>query len=614
MKIKYYILSLLVLMSLNSCKKFLTTGPTDYLSPTNYYDTKEQLLFAKAGVYNYLGTSSLWKSSANYLLGFNGDEAYMNRFSLASGPWNYNMPTDEQYTRNYWGELYSAINRANVVLENVDKNPSIPLEFRDQIRGEVLFLRGFFYFMLVQYFGGVPLRIQATASVNGNDLAKASVKEVYDQILTDMTAAEPLVPNITDVVSPGVVSKSAVRGLLARVCLTMGGYPLNDVSKFADAKKWAQKIISNADAPHALNPSFSDIFINYAADLYEKKESIWEVEFWGNNSVGGYTEGTNNGVINGVKCSNALTGACTNYMCITPKYYNIFEPGDARKWWSIGHYTNDNTGPSGSKTLTSVLTTEAEKWLVFPAKWRREYETYLPKAAGVTPQNVPLLRYSDVLLMFAEADNELTSVPSTDAVTYVNKVRLRGWTKGIKAIKIENGGAGYTTPPTVVISNGNGSGASATATISGGVVTGVTLNRDPSGKLFYLTGNYTSAPTITFTGGDGSGATATATVYSSNDSDLSSTITGSKDNFRKMIQDERMRELGMEGLRKADLTRWNIFLPVMQAMGITATQDSPTGVANISAWYSNAKEKNLVWPIPVIEITNNKKAVQNFGW
>lgn len=614
MKKIYYILSLLILMSLNSCKKFLTTGPTDYLSPNNYYDTKEQLTIAKTGVYNYLGTFALWRSSANYLLGFNGDEAYMNRFSLNAGPWNYNMPTDETYTKNYWGELYSAINRANVVLENVDKNPSIPLEFRDQIRGEVLFLRGFFYFMLVQYFGDVPLRITATASVKGNDLARSPVKEVYDQILSDMTTAEPLVANITDVVSPGVISKSAVRGLLARVCLTMGGYPLNDISKFAEAKKWAQKIMSNTDAPHSLNPSFSDIFINYAADLYDKKESIWEVEFWGNNSVGGYDEGTNNGVINGVACGNALTGKCTNYMSITAKYYNIFEVGDARKWWSIGHYTNNTTGPSGSKTLTDERVAENQKWLAFPAKWRREYETYLPKADGVTPQNVPLLRYADVMLMFAEADNEINGTPSSDAIEAVNQVRWRGWTKGIKTIKVDNGGSGYTSEPTVVISNGNGTGAQATAIITGGVITDVILKRDPSGKLYYLTGNYTSAPTITFTGGGGTGATATATVYTKNDSDLSGTITGSKENFRKMIQDERMRELGMESLRKADLTRWNIFLPVMQAMAVTATQDAPTGVANISAWYGNAKEKNLVWPIPVIEISNNKKAIQNLGW
>lgn len=614
MKRRYYILTVLILMSLGSCKKFLATVPTDFLSPANYYETTEQLNFAKAGVYHFVGTGALFKSQSLYLMGFNADEAYMNRYGLANGPWNFNYSAGEQYTGNYWNQLYAGINRANVVLENLDKNPSIPQDFRTQIKGEVLFLRGYFYFMLVQYFGDLPLRLKATASVSGNDLPRASVKEVYDQILSDMTTAEPLVPSITSVVSSGVVSKSAVRGLLTRVCLTMAGYPLNDVSKFADAKKWAQKIMSNADAPHALNPSYSDIFINYAADLYDTKESIWEAEFYGNSSVTDNAEGTLNGIRNGISCGNPLTGVADAYMSTTSKYYNIFEPGDARKFWSIPHFTYTATGPNGSKTLTPIPATEAAKWTGNPGKWRREFETFASKVSGTTSQNMPLVRFADILLMFAEADNEITSVPSADAITAVNQVRWRGWSKGIKAIAVTTGGSGYTSAPQVTITSANGTGATATATISGGVVTGITLDRDPSGKLFFLSGNYTAAPTIAITGGGGNGATATATIYTTNDSNLSSTITGSKENFRKMIRDERMRELGAEGQRKADLLRWNIYIPTMQAMGVLAGQDAPTAVANIGPWYSLATDKYLLWPLPVDEVTYNKNVVQNTGW
>lgn len=614
MKRRHYILTILILVGLSSCKKFLDQQPTDFLSPSNYYETKEQLNFAKTGVYHYIGTSALWKSQANYLNGFNADEAFMNRYTLTAGPWNFSYSVGEAYTTAYWNELYAGINRANVVLDNLDKNPSIPQDFRDLVRGEVLFLRGYFYFMLVQYYGELPLRIKSTASVNGNDLPRSSVKQVYDQILSDMTTAEALVPSITAVASTGVISKSAVRGLLARVCITMAGYPLNDASKFAEAKKWAQKIISNADAPHSLNPSFSDIFINYATDSYDPKESIWEAEFYGNATLANNNEGTNNAIINGPASGNANTGAATAYMYITSKYYNIFEAGDARKWWSIAHFTYNATGENGAKTLTDIRTTEASKWAAYPAKWRREYETFLPKVAGLSSQNIPLLRYADVLLMFAEADNEGTAVPSTEAIKAVNDVRWRGWTKGIKEIKLVTGGSGYTSAPTVVISNGNGTGALATATVAGGVVTGITLNRDPSGKLYFLTGNYTSAPTITITGGGGTGATATATVYTQSDSDLSATITGSKVNFKKMIQDERMRELGMEGQRKADLLRWNIYIPTMQATGVLAAQDAPTAIANIGPWYNLATDKHLLWPLPVNEVIYNKSVSQNPGW
>src|SRR5690606_30950166 len=110
-----------------------------------------------------------------------------------------------------------------------------------------------YYFTLVQYFGGVPLRTTPTASVTAVNLPRVSVKEVYDQILSDMKAAEPLVPGITAVGFGGKVNKSAVRGMLARVCLHMAGEPLKDVSGYQEARDWAQKVMSDTASAHTLN-------------------------------------------------------------------------------------------------------------------------------------------------------------------------------------------------------------------------------------------------------------------------------------------------------------------------------------------------------------------------
>src|SRR5690606_32850028 len=128
MKRIYYLLTLLLIMSASSCKKFLETKPTDFLNPLNYYETEAQLQAARASVYDILGGGALWGSYANYLLAWSADIGYMNRSSLTTGPWNYFYSSSDTYNDRLWSDLYSGINRANVLLENVDKNPELSQE------------------------------------------------------------------------------------------------------------------------------------------------------------------------------------------------------------------------------------------------------------------------------------------------------------------------------------------------------------------------------------------------------------------------------------------------------------------------------------------------------
>lgn len=614
MKRKYYLLILIFLISLGSCENYLEPKPTDFLNPQNYYETTAQLQFARASVYHNLGAGGLHGTYANYLLAWHGDEAYMNRSSLTSGPWNYFYSSADTYTNGVWTNLWNGINRANVVLANLDKNPTISQEFRDGIRGEVLFLRGYYYFILVQYFGGVPIKLVPTTDIINVDIPRATIAETYAQILKDMEAAEPLVPGIVSLGYGGAVSKSAVRGYLAKVNLTMAGEPLKETARYAEASKWAKMVMDDAESAHALNPNYPKIFMNLAGDKYDIKESIWEVEFWGNRSDQ-YVETGNQGWINGPASGsgNTNTGRADSYMSITSKLYNIFEPGDLRKWFSIAHFTYAASGANGAKTVAALPANENAKNLLRPAKWRREYETLLPKHNTTTPENVPLLRFTDILMMYAEAENEINNGPTPAAIDAVNQVRQRAWSNGIKAITVTNGGSGYTSAPTVAFSGGGGTGgAAATATVSGGAVTSITLARDADGIKFYQEGEYTSAPTVTLSGGGGSGATATATIYSKTEGNLTAAQTASKESFRAFIQDERMREFNFELSRKADLLRWGIFLQVNQDMGNMLGEQSPG--AFFVKYYTNVSERDLFSPIPVSETSTNLAMEQNPGW
>jgi hypothetical protein len=610
MKRIYYLIVLLSLMSLSSCQKFLDTKPSDFLSPVNYYTTLEQLNFARSGVYNDLGGSMT--SYTNYLTFAQADESFMNRTSLSTGPWNYFYNSADTYVLGVWTNLYDGINRANVLLANLDRNPDLPLKNRNIIRGEMLFLRGYFYFQLACYWGGVPIKTEPTTSIVNVDLPRASLKDTYAQILKDMEAAEPLVPRIDSIKYGGGVNKSAVRGLLARVNLYMAGAPLNDKTRYAQASKWAKMVMDDPLAAHTLNPSYPQIFINLAQDKYDIKESIWEVEYWGNNTTQ-WTEAGNNGYING-PASNTTWGQDAAYMTITSKFYDVFENGDNRKWWNIPGF---NYGSKPTKTMVTHPVVQSVKNALYPGKWRREYETVTPQAATSTPINNVLLRYADILLIYAEAENEINTAPTLPAIKAINDVRERGWSTGVKSITVTSGGSGYTTAPTVTFSAGAGTNiiaptAIGTATISGGAVTAINLSRDLTGVTYYAEGQYTTPPTITITGGGGTGAAATAIIWKKSDADLTASQTASKATLLAVIQDERMRELNSENLRKFDLLRWGIFLQVNQDLGNRMTIEGYA--AAFVKYYTNVSERDLFWPIPSVEAVANRAIEQNPLW
>ncbi|WP_316812704.1 RagB/SusD family nutrient uptake outer membrane protein [Pedobacter heparinus] len=614
MKKKYYLFTLLILVSISSCKKFLDgPQPEDSLAPETYYNTAAQLDLALRSVYDILQSSELYRTKFHYLKGLEADEGFAraSNFNIYLNSNTHTASTADVFA--YWRDLYKGIARANVLLANVDKNTGIPQDLRSQIRGEAMFLRGYYYFMLVQSYGGVPLVTAPTTSIDNTDLARSTDVEIYAQVLADMTGAEALVPKITTLGFNGRISKSAVRGILARVCLTMAGFPLKDVSKYADARKWAKMVMDDTEAGHLLNPSYSDIFIKVAQDKYDIKESLWEVEFSGNGtatfSADAGQVGYNSGAVQ--PGTPATVGAAPGYIWATAKMHNLYQPGDLRKAWNIMNYSF--VGTTDVKTFRPVPTTQATLYSIPIAKWRREYEVVTPKTSNLTPQNFAILRYSDVLLMFAEAENEISG-PTQAAKDAVNLVRRRGYAiGGIKAFTLTNGGgAGYTAAPAVTITGGGGTGgAVATAVVSGGKVTAINLTLNAVTGYNY--GTYTSAPTITIAAAPAGGttATATATLYINADADISSTV--NKDDFLLFIQDERSRELCYESLRKFDLIRWGKYVSTMQQIGSQAAIDG-AAVTHIIGWYNATQEKHVLLPIPGQELVNNKLLVQNPGW
>ena len=421
-RIYYFLLLLIIVGSITSCKKTLNTVPLSFAAPADNYATGGQLLQALAGVYDPLGMAreQLYANKLFNQLGACTDEGFYARNNKFSGSEVYNFDYTNVDIDQTWQTLYTGIERANNLIYYINTPKSMDPADRNAILGEAEFLRGYYYFLLVSKFGDVPMRLEPTTITGASsiDVPRTPSKDVYAQILKDMTDAETKCYPATHFGYSSRVSQTTVEGILARVCLTMAGYPLLDKSKYADALKWATKV--QQSGIHSLNPSYSQIFINEAQDIYDIKEAMWEADFIGNDATISQEQGRL-GNTNGIQYTAgnyADTGYSYAFINVTKTLYNLYGPGDLRRDWAIAPYGYSGVNRVNKGTLIYDRNC---------GKWRRSYELLTPKSKNNTGQNFPILRYADVLLMLAEADNQVNSGPSANAYDAINQVRRRAY-------------------------------------------------------------------------------------------------------------------------------------------------------------------------------------------
>lgn len=417
-----------------SCS-LLDVDPQDIIVIEDYYDTQEKLEIALNGVYATLADGDLYGNNMLGRMGLECDEGYENYNLDQTTVGYYVVSAADVKILGYWRSLYEGINRANALLDNMHRAANVDENIINNIRGQALFLRAYYYFMLVNKFGDVPLILNLAESTDTKNLQvpRTDAKIVYKKIIEDMEEASKLVSGAESYSGGGHVSKSAVWGILARVCLHAAGNPINDESQYEKAMIYADSVIQTG--LHSLNPSYKQVFINYAQDKYDIKESIWEVEFWGNNTTS-YTNVT--GMVGrnlGIRNNNTqdtigyAIGAVKKTDVLLNLYDDIYtvKNKDLRKDWNIAlyFYRINPDNPTQSNKIASAGAFDG-----YCGKYRREYEILLPKSPTSTPINFPLLRYSDVLLMYAEAVNQKAS-PKTNEIAnayeYINMVRRRGY-------------------------------------------------------------------------------------------------------------------------------------------------------------------------------------------
>jgi hypothetical protein len=294
-----------------------------------------------------------------------------------------------------------------------------------RLHGEALTLRAQFYLELIRNWGDVPAQFQPSSLETDLFKAKTDRDTIYNHLLDDLALAETLVPWRSEVTKDERITQGAVRALRARIALYRGGYSLrrnnqmergsNYLQYYQIAKDECQAIMSSGQ--HQLNASFESVFKDYIAgkQIEPNGEVIWEVAMGGGNSGLGDSK---LGYYNGPRSNNNGNSALT----ILPSYFYMFDSTDLRRDVTCVPYNINATGTIITSRIGRSLATMVD------GKFRRDW---IPNGVVPGPQyfgvNWPLIRYSDVLLMFAEADNEINHGPSAEAKAAFEKVRLRAF-------------------------------------------------------------------------------------------------------------------------------------------------------------------------------------------
>ncbi|TAJ12786.1 RagB/SusD family nutrient uptake outer membrane protein [Marinilabiliaceae bacterium JC017] len=542
-KITTLALPALMLLAGTACNDFLEVEPTTSWNNDNFYKNAQEVQLGLTGIYNYLGLDDTYGQLLPCKFHAGTDEALYSRHTNEGWPVSlYRHSPANLDIEKAWYALYRGVDAANNFIAAVPSTPEMEAKQKNEVVAEARFLRALFYLDLVRWWGPVPLRLEPTKDIDANNIPATSVEGVYKAIIDDLTFAYQNLPSAQEQAANkqiGRANKTAAHGILARVYITMAGYPLQQTEMFKLAAAHCDSVL--LDPLYHLNGAYNKVFRNYITNQYDPAETLFEVNFQ-NLRDQGLNEHGRHGNINGVQFTYGGDGYpyAYAYMQLSVKLKNIYETGDSRYDWNCASYAYDKK-KKDIKRITNEL-----KW--WPGKFRRwepsnwadvdtpgndePYEVLEPMAApdkNFTGVNFPIIRYADVLLMRAEAENEMNG--PGNAYTYLNKVRDRA-------------GLG----------------------------------------------------------------------------EVNKTRVNDQVTFRKEIQDERLRELCFEGVRKHDLIRWGILGKTLEELNMEIEASGDFKASNLGythllrAGENFDASKHLMLPYPLQEVANNNQLDQHAEW
>jgi hypothetical protein len=485
-KIKYFI-AITTMIVVSSCgDKYLDTENLYGKSLETYYSTPTDIEEAMAGVYNAIYTPNVHSNESmaaslmsDMMLGGGGPDD-------KSAKWvdNFEDPQEDTY-RDMWTQSYNGISRANAIIEKTPdadfspffESPEIAQKYKDQVIGEALFMRAFYYFRLAKFFGGVPLIVTID---DPRDVARASYTETFAQIASDLKLAIETIPDTSfpniDESQFGHANKWVAEAYMARVFLFYTGYmtniegqstselPLVDGGSLSAANVTAYLDDCMSRSGYQLTPDFRNLwpysYVNQSAGAnvlpWAETEGLswvgqdghspsfgsgnYETMFVQRFSFGDWQWSNGNIYTNRLCLFTALRdnslvpfGQGWGWGTVNPKLWSTWDDADPRKEGSILEVGNDDQGTGGyapdkgdhetgffNKKYTAIQHgdgTGGNKGMFVQLYNWGNADMQLMHA-----QDFIFMRYADVLLMHSEI---------TGTATGMNAVRERA---GLPAI------------------------------------------------------------------------------------------------------------------------------------------------------------------------------------
>ena len=418
-RIKY--LNLIILITgFIGCSDALEEVPVSQASPENSFKTEANAISAIVGVYSALQLEGVYGQKQ---LEFSTDETYAGSRVPRSGFNLYTFTADNiEVVLPIWRDHYKGINQAN---QAISKIPNIEMNVteRNSLVAEAKFIKALLYFNLILYFGDVPYKETETTSLNDLNIPRTPVATIYKNIIKDLEYGVVHLKVKTAGLA-GHATQDAAKTLLASIYLTRGSMAKRDntgdkgIADFALAAKYSKEVIDSNR--YRLCPYFPDAFI---VQNKNNDEIIFDVQFKSPGLGVGSTIGLSMGLPSDAKGVDHLSSGGSQGSIRANHYHQYYyETADSirMKWTNARIEIIVATGKY--KIISAVSTNPPTS----AAKFRR-YPVRDPAFALKTSDydvNWPVFRYAEVLLIYAEALNEISG-PTQEAIDALNILRSR---------------------------------------------------------------------------------------------------------------------------------------------------------------------------------------------
>lgn len=403
---RIYILPIVLLAFCWSCSDFLNESNPSNFTEENYFKTADQFLSTVNAMYAdlRLSASSDYGGNPYFMTDFQtglagtrvGQNLHINKVRTLTND------ADNEYSLSWWTAPFRSIGNANLVIKylpdfNMDNN------VKNRYLGEAYFMRAFHYFNLVRIFGNVPL-ILTPINASSPDLypTQATPEQVYDAIVKDLLEAEKTPLPWTE--TSGRVNMSAVKSVLSQVYLTMAGYPLQKGQDYyAMAASKAKEVIDQKSC--SLFASYNNL---HDISFQNRGEHILMIQY-----QAGITTNPFQSLYLPYNMNISYYSTETGSVYVVDEFIDSYEPGDKRAEEKEFYYTNFTSNANRNETV------EFGYFHIF-----KFFDMDANLNTAQSSMNYPLLRYADVLLTYAEAQNE-TGQANADAYQCLNDIRER---------------------------------------------------------------------------------------------------------------------------------------------------------------------------------------------